>query len=77
MKISSIQLFDVTIPPSRLRRATSLYTREACRTPTLLPLSEENQYTFVSFDSVNIFVNIIASYLMELSPQVNGRAYVQ
>ena len=55
-----VHILGVTIPPSRLRRATSLYTREAYRNPTILPLSEENQYTFVSFDSANIFVKIMA-----------------
>ena len=33
----------VTIPPSRLRRATSLYTREAYLIRTRSPLSDENR----------------------------------
>ena len=60
MKISSIQLLDVTIHPSRLRRATSLYTREAYLTQTIFPLSEEDQYTFISFEIADILVNIMA-----------------
>ena len=60
MKISSIQLLGVTIPPSRLRRATSLSTREAYLTQTIFPLSEEDQYTFISFEIADILVNIMA-----------------
>ena len=66
MKNSSIQLLGVTIPPSRQRRATSLYTREAYLTQTIFPLSEEDQYTFISFEIADILVNIMAPSVKEV-----------
>ena len=65
------------LPPSRLRRATSLYTREAYRIPLLLPLSEVNRYIFVSFSSAEMFANSMATSARKLSRQatygVRGR----
>ena len=62
-----VQGFLITIPPSRLRRATSLYTREAYLIRTKSPLSDENQCFL--FRQSHMFSNRMAYFARKLSRQ--------